>query len=140
MVIYVNQLGIYGAVADMIEELPVGQRAVGKPKAPSQLDKVEILTQSPLAEMQADEERQGNLLQEYEQRFEKFSEDLKLSKLCSEAGLRIVESVQFFFTLTSPREEGNQPLCREFRCLEIKKELASKGGSKAMYDLAPSQY
>ena len=29
MVISVNQLSIYGAVADMIEELPVGQRAVG---------------------------------------------------------------------------------------------------------------
>ena len=55
----------------MIESSLVGQRAVGKPKAPGQLDEVEILTQRPLAEMQANEERQGNLLQEYEQRFEK---------------------------------------------------------------------
>ena len=31
MVISVNQLSLYGAVADMIEELPVGQRAPGKP-------------------------------------------------------------------------------------------------------------
>ena len=44
MVISVNQLSIYGAVADMIEELPVGQRAVEKPNAPGQLDKVKILT------------------------------------------------------------------------------------------------
>ena len=72
----------------MIEELPVGQRAVGKPEAPGQLDKVEIITQLPFAEMQANEERHGNLLQEYEQRFENLSEDQKLSKLCSEAGLR----------------------------------------------------
>ena len=70
MVISVNQLSLYGAVADMLE-LPVGQRAVGKPKAPSQLDKVEILTQPPFAEMQANEERQRNLLQEYEHRCEK---------------------------------------------------------------------
>ena len=55
-------------------------------KAPSQLDKVEILTQPPLAEMQANEERQGNLVQEYEQRFENLSEDQMSSKLCSEAG------------------------------------------------------
>ena len=55
----------------MIEELPIGQRFVEKPKAQSQLDKVEILTQPPLAEVQANEERRGNLLQEYEQRFEK---------------------------------------------------------------------
>ena len=72
----------------MIEELPVCQSAVEKPKAPSQLDEVAILTPPPLAEMQANEERQGHLLQEYEQRFEKLSEDQKLSKLCSEASLR----------------------------------------------------
>ena len=71
MVISINQLSIYGAVADMIEELPVGRRGPGKPVASSQLDEQEILKQPPLAEMQANEERQGNLLQEYEQRFEK---------------------------------------------------------------------
>ena len=65
MVISVNQLSIYGAAADMIEVLTVGQRAVEKPKAPGQLDKVEILTPPPIAEVQAHEERQGNLLQEY---------------------------------------------------------------------------
>ena len=43
MVISVNQLSLYGAVADMIAELPVGQRA-----PPLQLDKQEILTQPPL--------------------------------------------------------------------------------------------
>ena len=59
-----------------------------KPAASGQLDKQEILTQPPLAEVQANEERHGNLLQEYEQRFEKLSEDQKLSRLCSEAGLR----------------------------------------------------
>ena len=91
MVISVSQLSLYGAVADMIEELPVGQRAPSKPAASGQLDKQEILTQLPLAEVQANEERQGNLLQEYEQRFEKLSEDQKLSRLCSEAGLRLVE-------------------------------------------------
>ena len=59
-----------------------------KPKAPGQLDKVEILTQLPRAEMLANEERPGNLLQVYEQRSEKLLEDQTLSRLCSEAGLR----------------------------------------------------
>ena len=57
MVISVNQLSIYGAVADMFEELAVGQKAPVKPAAPGQLDKVEILAPPRLAE--------------YEQRFEK---------------------------------------------------------------------
>ena len=69
----------------MIEEVPVGQRAVVKPKAPGQLDKEEILTQPLVAELQANEERQENLLQEYVQGFEKLSEVIQL---CSEAGLR----------------------------------------------------
>ena len=97
----------------MIEEFPVGRRAVGKPKAPGQLDKVEILTQPPLAETQANEERQGNLLREYEQRFEKLTEEQKLSKLCSKAFLRLVEIGQFH-ALPSPREKENQSLCREY--------------------------
>ena len=50
MVITVNQLSIFGAVADMIEELPVGRRALGKPVASGQLDKQEILRQPPHAE------------------------------------------------------------------------------------------
>ena len=63
MVISVSQLSLTGAVAEMIEELPVGQRAPGKLGASGQLDKQEILTQLLLAEVQANEERQGNLLQ-----------------------------------------------------------------------------
>ena len=82
-------------------------------KAPGQLDKVEILTQPHLAEMQANEERQGNLLQEYEQRFEKLPGVQKLSRLCSEAGLKLVEIGELFCSLPSPRGEGNQSLCRE---------------------------
>ena len=97
----------------MCQELPVGQRAVVKPKAPGQLDKVEILAKPSLAEMQANEERR-NLLQEDEQRFEKLSEDQKLSRLCSDAGLRSVEIRQFFYALPSPRGPENQSLCREY--------------------------
>ena len=54
----------------------------GETRCTSQLDKQEILTQPPLAEVQTNEERQGNL---------------------------------------------------NIRCLEIKKELVSKGGSKAIF-------
>ena len=113
MVIPVNQLSLHGAAADMIAELPVDQKAPGKPAASGQLDKQEIITQRLLAELQANEERQGNLLQEYEERFERSSEDQKLSRLCSEAGLRIVEVGQFFCTFPSPRGQANQSLCRE---------------------------
>ena len=45
--------------------------------------------------------------------FEKMSEDQKLSRLCSEADLRLVEVGRFFNALPSPRGEGNQSLCQE---------------------------
>ena len=61
MVISVNQLSFYGAVTGMIQELPVDKRGPEKPVASGQLDKHEILTQPLLAEVQANDERQGNL-------------------------------------------------------------------------------
>ena len=139
MVISVNQLSFYGAVADMIEELPVVRRAPGKPVASGQLDKQQILTQPPLAELQANEERQGNPLQKYEQRFGKLSEDQKFSRLCSEAGLRLVEVGQFFCGLPSPRGKANQSLCRQYTLPRDQEGTRIKGGSKAMYDLAQSR-
>ena len=50
MIISVNQLSLFGAVADMIEELAVGQSARDKSAASGQLDKLEIILQHPLAE------------------------------------------------------------------------------------------
>ena len=67
-----------------------------------------------LVEVQANEERLGNLLQNYERRFEKLPEDQKLSKLCSEASLNLVEVGQIFYTLPSPNGANNQSLCREY--------------------------
>ena len=58
MVISVNQLSLYGAAVDMIEETPVGRRAPGNPVASGQLDKPEILTQPPLAEMPLKSDRE----------------------------------------------------------------------------------
>ena len=69
LVMSVNQLSLYGAVADLIEELLDDQRAPGKPVALDQTEQ-EILIQPLLAEVQANEERQRNLLQNCKQRFE----------------------------------------------------------------------
>ena len=46
IVISVNQLGVHGAAATMIEELPFCQKVPGKPGAPGQLEKHGILTSS----------------------------------------------------------------------------------------------
>ena len=68
-----------------------------------------------IADPRTNAELQGNLLQDYEHKFERLLEDQNLSKLCSDAGLKIVEKGQFFITL----DEGEGPdemtnLCREY--------------------------
>ena len=125
MVISVNRLSLYGEAADLIEELPDDQRAPGKPVALDQNEQ-EILTEPPIAEVQANEERRGNPSQDYERRFEKLPEAQKLSKLCTEAGLNWVEIGQFFYALPSPNGPKNQSLCREFSLLRDEKENCAK--------------
>ena len=60
---------------------------------------MEIHTELSIADLHTDAELQGNLLQDYELKFEQFPEDQKLSKHCSDAGLKIVQKGQFFITL-----------------------------------------
>ena len=66
---------------------------------------MEIPTGPSIADTHTNEQQQGNLMQDYERRFEHVSDDQKLSKFCSDAGLKIVEIGQYFFTLDT--EEGN---------------------------------
>ena len=77
---------------------------------------MEIPTEHPSADPHTDGEPHGNLLQDYERKFEQLSVDQVLSKLCSDRGLKIVEKKeQYFFTLDTkegPDEMNN--LCREY--------------------------
>ena len=110
MVMSVSQHSLYGAVADLIKELPYDQRAPGVPVALDQMEQ-EIIVQPPFAQVQANNERQGNQLQDYERRFEKPPEDQKPSKWCSEAGLNLIEVGQFFYAVPSTDEPKTRSLC-----------------------------
>ena len=112
----------------MIEELPVGQESSGETRFIRSTELIhEILTQPPLAEVQANEERQGNLLQEYEQRFEKWSERrpeviqtvlrsrLDISRnwtilLCSSVTKRKRKSIFMQSMYTLPRDQEGTPI------------------------------
>ena len=90
-VISANQLSVYRAIADLCNELPKDLRAPGKPAAPDHLDTMEIPTGLSITENSTNPQQWRNPVQEYERKFEQLSEDLKLSKLCSDAGLKLVE-------------------------------------------------
>ena len=75
----------------------------------------EILTQLHLAEVQADEERQGNLLKDHERRFE------------PNCAPKEVEVGHFFYALPSPNGAKNQSWCQEYTLPRKGKETCAKG-------------
>ena len=86
-VISANQLSVHGAVADLCNELSEDFGASGKSEAPDHLETMKIPTGPSIAETRYNAQQRGNLVQEYERKFEQVSEYQKLSKLCSDAGL-----------------------------------------------------
>ena len=68
----------------------------------------------PIADPDTNTELQGNLLRDYEHKFEQLPEDQKLSKLCSDAGLKTVEKRQSCISLDEERPVEMKNLCREY--------------------------
>ena len=93
--------------------------------ASEDLESMEIPSELPVADPHTDAELQRNLLQDYERKFEQLPQEQKLSKLCCDASLKIVEKGQFFNTFDE--EEGPDEmknLCRE--CTLSRSEEASR--------------
>ena len=74
-----NQLSVYGAIADLCNELSEDPGASEKPEAPDHVETMEILTGPSIVETQTNAQQRWNLVQEYERKFEQLSEDQKLS-------------------------------------------------------------
>ena len=66
---------------------------------------------------------QGNLLQDLEHKFEQLPEDQKISKLCCNAGLKIVETGQLFITLDE--EEGPDEMKNVMSSLHFTSKLGN---------------
>ena len=111
-----NLLSIYGAVAELCDELTKDLSVTEKPAANENLESMVVQTEFPNADSHTNVELQGNLLQKYEHKFAQLPEDQKMFKLCFNAGLsKIVGKGQFFITLSE--EEGLDEMknsCREY--------------------------
>ena len=66
-------------------------------------------------------------MQEYERKFEQMSEDQKLSKLFSDAGLKLVETGLYFDTPDTEEGQETQHLCRECTMPQNEKRTRVKG-------------
>ena len=117
-IVSVNQLSIYGAVSDLCEEcktchVRTGRLVVARPSNPLFVPSV-METHIRLTDDPAQEE---DLLQRYQERIEKLSQQDRVNKFCTDAGfLTTVEVGQYF--MTQDTEEFSQftdsVACREY--------------------------
>ena len=114
-IVSANQLSLYGAVAETCEEYESLHDRSWK------LDKVigqsivlsEIKTEVPFEN--DDPAYQNVLLQPYEERIERLSQQDRLSKFCTDAGfLSVVEIGQYFVTKDTYLTQFNTVACRDY--------------------------
>ena len=115
-IISVNQLSLYGAVTEMCEEYESLHDRSGRPDMVMGQSSVlsKIKTEVPLD--CDDPTNQDRLLQQYEERIEKLSQQDKFSKFCMDAGfLNVVEIGQYFMTKdTGDLTQFHAVTCREY--------------------------
>ena len=115
-IISVDQLSIHGAVSDMCEECNTCHDRTGRPVVAGQSNPLLVpsvmKTHIPLT----DDLAQEDLLQRYQERIEKLSQQDRVIKFCTEAGFLITVEVGQYF-MTKDTEEFSQftdsVACRE---------------------------
>ena len=115
--ISVNQLSIYGAVAEMCEECNTCHDRTGRPVLTRQSNPLFVPSVMKTQISLTDDLAQEDLLLRYQERIEKLSQQDRVSKFCTDAGfLTKVEVGQYF--MTKDTEEFSQftdsVACREY--------------------------
>ena len=117
-IISVNQLSLYGAVSEMCEECNTCHDRTGRPVVAGQSNSLFVpnvmKTHTPLTDDPAQEE---GLLQRYQERIEKLSQQDRVIKFCADAGfLTTVEVGQYFMTKDIEKFSPftNSMACREY--------------------------
>ena len=136
IVLSVNQLSVYGAVAALCEEYENHQDSTGEPVI---LEGQSIVLGKIKAEAPAREELEDAkiILQKYFQQVKSLSPENKLSKFCKEAGfMRVVEVGQYF--VTRDAGEFQQTVgCREYTLPRDDKASQPKGWIRGNMRIGP---
>ena len=129
--ISVNQLSIYGAVAEMCEECKTCHVGTGRPVLAGQSDPLFVpsvmKTHTLLTDDLAQEE---DLLQRYQERVERLSQQNRVIEICTDAGfLTTVEVGRYFMTKdTEEFSQFTEPVaCREYTLPRDEKSSDPKG-------------
>ena len=141
-IISVNQLSIYGAVSDLCEEYKACHVRTGRPVLAGQSDPLfvptSLLMKTPTPS--TDDPAQEDLLQKYQERVERLSQQNRVIKICTDAGfLTTVEVGQYF--MTKDTEEFSQftesVACREYTLPRDEKSSDPKGWIRGNTKIGP---
>ena len=115
-IVSANQLSLYGAVAEMCEEYETHHDRSGRPDVAMGQSIVLSAIKTEVLLENDDPAYQNFLLQQYEERIEKLSQQDRLSKFCMDAGfLSVVENGQYFMTKdTGDLTQFHAVACREY--------------------------
>ena len=117
-IISVNQPSLYGAVSDLCEECKTCNVRTERPELAGQSDPLFVPSvMKTHASLNDDPAQEEDLLQRYQERVEKLSQQDRVIKICADAGfLTTVEVGQYF--MTKDTEEFSQfadsVVCREY--------------------------
>ena len=131
-IISVNQLSIYRAVSDLCDEYSACQARTGRPVLAVQADPLfepaSLLMTTPI--LSTDDLAQQDILQKYQERVDKLSQQNRVIKFCTDAGfLTTVEVGQYFMTKdTEEFSQFTEPVtCREYTLPRDEKSTDPKG-------------
>ena len=99
IIVSVNQLSLYGAVAEMCEECESCHDRTGRPVVEGQSNPSFVPSVVKTNILLTDDPAQEDLMQKYQERVERLSQQDRVSKFCIDAGfLTTVEVGQCFMT------------------------------------------
>ena len=140
-IISVNQLSLYGAVADMCEECESCHERTGRPVVARQSNPLFVPSvvkrNTPLTDDPAQEE---DLLRRYGERTEKLSQQDRVSKFCTDAGfLTTVEVGQYFMTKDTAEfsQFTDSVACREYTMSRDESSSEPKGWIRGNIKIGP---
>ena len=141
IIVSASQLSLYGAVAEMCEEYESFHERTWRPvvmeQSSSSLVLSAIKTEVPLDS--DDPVNQNFLLQQYEERLEKLSQQDKLSIFSMDAGfLSVVENGQYFMTKdTGDLKQFNTLACRDYTLPREEEASQPKGWIQGNAKIGP---
>ena len=129
IIVSANQLSLYGAVAELCEEYETLHGRTGRPDVVMGQSVVLSAIKTETSLDSDDPAYKHFLLQQYEERIEKLSQQDKLSKFCMDAGfLSVVENGQYFMTKdTGDLTQFNTVARREYTLLREEAASQPKG-------------